>query len=99
VPVYRVYLFSDTNQLLGSNVPQQKYTWSAEAIGIEKSWGIVAPVPHGFEVRLTQHPPFSSFQKYSQSTGYLGPNGPWGRYSTVSVRKYFGYHGSNGRPE
>jgi len=98
VPVYTLYIFSDATLLLGNNIPQQKYTWSADAIGVEKSFGVVAPIPHGFEVRITQHPPFSSFQQYKQSTGYLGPNGPWGRYTTVGVRKYFGYHGSDGAP-
>lgn len=99
VPIYTLYIFSDASLLLGNNIPQQKYTWSADAIGVEKSFGLVAPIPHGFEVRITQHPPFTSFQQFKQSTGYISPNGPWGRFTTVGVRKYFGYHGSDGGPQ
>jgi hypothetical protein len=93
-----VYFFSNANLLLGNNIPQQKYTWSPQAIGMEKSWGLVAPAPHGFEVRITQHPPFSSFEKLNQTNGFIGANGPWGRYNVVGVRKYFGYHGG-GSPQ
>jgi len=31
----------------------------------------------------------------SGNAAYLGPNGPWGRYTSVAVRKYFGYRGSS----
>lgn len=99
VQLNSVYLFSDASLLLGNNVPKQNYTWSADAIGLDKSWGLVIALPRGFEVRVTQHPPFSAYQRYNQSSGYIGPNGPWGRFSTVGVRKYFGYHGLNGGPE
>ena len=46
----------------------------------------------GFEMRVTQHFLFTRFGARDRNLGPadLGPNGPWGRYNTVGVRKYFG---------
>jgi hypothetical protein len=91
----KVYLFGDPNFLFGDNLPQQKYTWSPAAIGWERSWGIAVNLPKGVEIRFTQHLLFGEFRGYAKSPAYLGPNGPWGRYTIVGVRKYFGYRHEN----
>ena len=46
----------------------------------------------GFEMRVTQHFLFSRFGARDRNLGPadLGPNGPWGRYNMIGVRKYFG---------
>jgi hypothetical protein len=46
----------------------------------------------GFEMRVTQHFLFDRFGARDRNLGSadLGPNGPWGRYNAIGVRKYFG---------
>jgi hypothetical protein len=46
----------------------------------------------GFEMRVTQHFLFDRFGVRDRYLGQadLGANGPWGRYNTIGVRKYFG---------
>jgi hypothetical protein len=96
IPVLnRTYFFGDPNFLFGDNLPQKKYTWSAAPIGWERSWGAAVSLPKGFEARITQHFLFDQFKKYGGNGAYIGSNGPWGRYNSVGVRKYFGYRGSS----
>jgi len=78
--------------LFGKNIPQTLYTWSFDAIGIEHSWGVGVYMAKGFEFRFTQHFLFDRLGARSQNLGPadLGPNGPWGRYTAIGVRKYFG---------
>jgi hypothetical protein len=98
VPILKtIYVFGNPSFLFGNNLPQEKYTWSAQPIGWERSWGAVLPLPKGFEFRVTDHFLFGTFRTYSGNAAYIGPNGPWGRYNSVGVRKYFGYH--SGSPE
>ena len=78
--------------LFGKNIPQTLYTWSFDAIGIENSWGVGVYIDKGFEFRFTQH---FLFDRLGSRDRYLGPadlgnNGPWGRYNSIGVRKYFG---------
>ena len=91
----RFYGFADSSFLFGNNLPQKKYTWSAKGIGWEREWGLAATLPKGFEARVLLHYLFKQFQSYSQSSAYIDSNGPWGRYTSVAVRKYFGYRGSS----
>jgi hypothetical protein len=86
----RVKIFYDGTFIFGRNVPQHLYTWSMDGIGWERSWGGDIYLGRRFDLRLTQHFLIQQFGSYSNSPGYLGPNGPWGRYFTVGVRKYFG---------
>jgi hypothetical protein len=88
----RIFFFGEPKFLFGKNVPQALYTWSPDAIGVERSWGGGAYLGHGFELRITQHSLFQRFGARDTNLGPadLGPNGPWGRYNTVGVRKYFG---------
>lgn len=88
----RFMLFGEPRFLFGKNVPQNLYTWSFDSIGIERSWGAAIYLGRGFEARVTQHFPFDRTGSRDRYLGPadLGPNGPWGRYNTIGVRKYFG---------
>jgi hypothetical protein len=88
----RFMLFGEPRFLFGKNVPQALYTWSFDAIGIEHSWGAGVYMGKGFEMRVTQHFLFDRLGARDRNLGAadLGPNGPWGRYNTIGVRKYFG---------
>ena len=57
--------------------------------------GTISPTIYlgkGFEARVTQHFLFDRFGARDANLGAadLGPNGPWGRYDAIGVRKYFG---------
>jgi len=88
----RFMLFGEPSFLFGKSIPKTLYTWSPDAIGIEHSWGLGVYIAKGFEFRVTQH---FLFDRLGARDKYLGPadlgnNGPWGRYNTIGVRKYFG---------
>src|ERR1700730_11257673 len=88
----RFMLFGEPRFLFGRNVPQNLYTWSFDAIGVEHSWGAAIYLGKGFEMRVTQHFLFDRFGARDRNLGAadLGANGPWGRYNMIGVRKYFG---------
>ena len=88
----RFMLFGEPSFLFGRNVPQTLYTWSFDAIGVEHSWGAAIYLGKGFEARVTQHFLFDRLGARDRNLGAadLGPNGPWGRYNAIGVRKYFG---------
>ena len=91
-PFRRFMLFGEPRFLFGKNVPQNLYTWSFDAIGIEHQWGAAIYLGKGFEMRVTQHFLFDRLGARDRNLGVadLGPNGPWGRYNAIGVRKYFG---------
>ena len=91
-PFRRFMLFGEPAFLFGRNVPQTLYTWSFDAIGVEHSWGAAIYLGKGFEARVTQHFLFDRFGSRDANLGAadLGPNGPWGRYNAIGIRKYFG---------
>jgi len=88
----RFFIFGEPQFLFGRNLPQTLYTWSVDAIGMERTWGAGIYMGKGFEARVTQHFLFSRFGARDRNLGSadLGPNGPWGRYNMIGVRKYFG---------
>jgi len=88
----RFMLFGEPSFLFGKNIPHTLYTWSPDAIGIEHSWGLGVYLGRGFEFRVTQHFLFDRLGARDTNLGKadLGDNGPWGRYNTIGVRKYFG---------
>src|SRR5579872_717544 len=91
-PLRRFMVYGAPTFLFGKNVPQALYTWSPDAIGVEHSWGAGIYLNKGFEFRVTQHFLFDRLGARDTYLGIadLGNNGPWGRYMTVGVRKYFG---------
>ena len=88
----RFMLWGQPSFLFGKNIPRTLYTWSFDAIGIEHSWGIGIYLAKGFEFRVTQHFQFDRLGSRDANLGPadLGSNGPWGRYNSIGVRKYFG---------
>jgi hypothetical protein len=88
----RFMLFGEPRFLFGKNIPQTLYTWSFDAIGVEHSWGAAIYLGKGFDIRVTQHFLFDRFGSRDRNLGAadLGPNGPWGRYNAIGVRKSFG---------
>ncbi len=91
-PLRRFMVFGQPSFLFGKNIPQTLYTWSFDAIGIEHSWGGAIYLGKGFELRVTQHFLFDRLGARNTNLGAadLGPNGPWGRYNAIGVRKTFG---------
>ena len=88
----RLMFFYDPNFLFGKTLPQTLYTWSWSGIGMEYKWGVGVDLPKRFQFRFTQHPNIQRFGSRDQPLGpaWLGPNGPWGQYNTIGIRKYFG---------
>jgi hypothetical protein len=90
-PLQRLYLFFEPRGYFGKNVPQYYYSGSAEPILYERSIGVAIELPKDFELRWWQH----QNKWLGRNANYLGPadlgaNGPYGLYSAVSVRWYFG---------
>jgi len=88
--VRRVRIFWNPTFVFGKNVPQYLYTWSFQGIGWERQWGASVYLGRRFDLRVTQQNLFERFSSRPLGPAYLGPNGPWGRFFTVGVRKYFG---------
>jgi hypothetical protein len=91
-PLRRFMVFGAQDFLFGKNLPKTLYTWSPDAIGVEHSWGAGVYIGDGFEFRITQHFLFDRLGARDKNLGSadFGPNGPWGRYFAVGMRKYFG---------
>jgi hypothetical protein len=88
------FLFFTPTFSFGNNVPQFKYTVSMAAIAYERSVGIGIELPRNFEFRLTQHQ-VDWLGKYRKNVGPADLNtaGPYGLYTTVGARWYFGGYG------
>ncbi|GAC1618277.1 MAG: hypothetical protein PVS2B2_13050 [Candidatus Acidiferrum sp.] len=86
-----LFFFFEPKVSFGNNIPQLSYTASAEPIAFDRSIGAGIELPHNFELRVTQH----QVRYLGRYKGNLGPadlhtSGPYGLYTTVSVRWYFG---------
>jgi hypothetical protein len=78
----------------GNNVPQFKYTASMAAIAYERSVGLGIELPKNFEFRLTQHQvDWLGRYKHGVGPADLGTAGPYGLYTTIGARWYFGGYG------
>ena len=86
----RIKIWWDPTLAFGKNVPQYLYTWSWQGIGMENQWGGDFYLGRRFDFRLTQQFLFTRFGSRPLGPAYLGPNGPWGRFFTIGVRKSFG---------
>ena len=92
-----VFVFISPTFSFGNNVPQFKYTASMDAIAFERAVGVGIELPKNFEVRVTQHQ-VDWLGKYRSPLGGasgvdLGTSGPYGLYSTIAARWYFGGYG------
>ena len=86
----RIKIYWNPTFVFGKNVPQYLYTWSWQGIGWERQWGADVYLGRRFDLRFTQQNLFERFSSRPLGPAYLGPNGPWGRFFTIGVRKSFG---------
>jgi hypothetical protein len=94
----RIFLFFEPKMSFGNNIPQVSYQASMEPIAYDRSIGMGFQMPHGLELRVTQH----QVDYLGRYAGYLGPadlktTGPYGMYATVGVRWSFGGYAQAGR--
>jgi hypothetical protein len=89
-----VFLFFNPTFSFGNNVPQFKYTASMAGIAFERAVGFGIELPKNFEFRVTQHQ-VDWLGKYNNNVGLadLGTSGPYGLYTTIGARWYFGGYG------
>lgn len=89
-----LFVFFTPTFSFGNNVPQFKYTASMTGIAFERAVGVGFELPKNFEFRVTQHQ-VDWLGKYSHNVGLadLGTAGPYGLYTTIGARWYFGGYG------
>jgi hypothetical protein len=93
-----LFVFWTPTFSFGSNVPQYKYSASMAGIAYERAVGIGFELPKNFEVRVEQHQ-VDWLGKFKGTVGAaypgldLGTAGPYGLYSTIGARWYFGGYG------
>jgi hypothetical protein len=89
-----LFVFFTPTFSFGNNVPQFKYTASISGIAFERAVGFGIELPKNFEFRVTQHQ-VDWLGKYNHGVGLadLGTAGPYGLYSTIGARWYFGGYG------
>ena len=89
-----VFVFFTPMFSFGNNVPQFKYTASMSGIAFERAVGVAVELPKNFEIRVTQHQ-VDWLGKYKNNVGLadLSTSGPYGLYSTIGARWYFGGYG------
>lgn len=89
-----VFVFLTPNFSFGNNVPQFKYTGSMAGIAFDRAVGFGIELPKNFEFRVTQHQ-VDWLGKYNNNVGLadLGTAGPYGLYTTIGGRWYFGGYG------
>jgi hypothetical protein len=90
-PIKNVFFFVEPHTYFGRNLPQVRYTLSMDPILLERSIGVGFKLPKDFELRLWQHRNYwlGHYGQYLGSVD-LGRNGPYGLYSALSVRWYYG---------
>jgi len=94
-----LFLFFEPRFSFGRNIPQVSYEESMEPIAYDRSIGAGYRLPRNFELRLTQHQ-VDYLGRYSRLLGPadLRTTGPYGLYTTVSLRWTFGGYGQGGSP-
>jgi hypothetical protein len=98
-PARHFFFFFEPKFSFGRNIPRLRYAPSMEPIAYDRSVGIGFELPRNFELRLTQHQ-VDYLGRYAKilGTADLRTNGPYGLYSTFSVRWSFGGYGRTGAP-
>lgn len=98
-PARHLFFFLEPRFSFGRNIPQVSYEESMEPIAYDRSLGAGFQLPRNLQLRVTQHQ-VDYLGRYSRSLGSadLRTTGPYGLYTTVSVRWTFGGYGSNGTP-
>ena len=96
-PFRHLFLFFEPRFSFGRNIPQVSYEESMEPIAYDRAIGASFELPKNLQLRVTQHQ-VDYLGRYSNSLGPadLHTTGPYGLYTTVSVRWSFGGYGRNG---
>jgi len=96
-PLKHLFLFATPKFFAGDNVPGLQYTASHSGILWEEALGAGVTLPYQLELRLTHHRTHL-MGRYSGTPNALiaRPDGPYGLYTTVGVRWYFGGYGRSG---
>jgi hypothetical protein len=90
-PLKRLFVFVSPRSFFGDNLPQTRYSMSLDAIGLEREYGLIYVLPHGFEAVLTQHAKMYWFGKYQKSLGAADlNNSPYGQFNSIGLRWKFG---------
>lgn len=94
-----LFFFFEPRFSFGRNIPQLSYEESMEPIAYDRAIGVGFQLPRNLELRLTQHQ-VDYLGRYGHLLGPadLRTTGPYGLYTTVSVRWTFGGYGRNGAP-
>ena len=94
-----LFFFFEPRFSFGRNIPQLSYQASMEPMAYDRALGAAIEFPKNFQLRVTQHQ-VDYLGRYSHSLGPadLHTTGPYGLYTTVSVRWSFGGYGRNGAP-
>lgn len=98
-PMRHLFFFFEPRFSFGRNIPQVSYEESMEPISYDRAIGAAFELPRNLQLRLTQH----QVDYLGRYGNFLGPadlhtTGPYGLYTTVSVRWSFGGYGRNGAP-
>jgi len=98
-PFRHLFLFFEPRFSFGRNIPQLSYQASMEPMAYDRAVGAAFELPRNFQLRVTQH----QVDYLGRYSGSLGPadlhtTGPYGLYTTVSVRWTFGGYGRYGAP-
>src|SRR5713226_10716041 len=98
-PARHIFFFFEPRISFGRNIPQLTYASSMEPIAYDRSIGVGFQLPRNFELRATQHQ-VDYLGRYGRPLGTadLRTTGPYGLYSTFSVRWSFGGYGRQGAP-
>jgi hypothetical protein len=98
-PARHLFLFFEPKFSFGKNIPQVSYLASMEPMAYDRSIGVGFQLPKNFELRATQHQ-VDYLGRYGKPLGPadLRTDGPYGLYSTFSVRWTFGGYGHAGAP-
>lgn len=98
-PLRHVFFFFEPRFSFGRNIPQVSYEESMEPIAYDRAIGAAFELPRNLQLRVTQH----QVDYLGRYGSFLGPadlrtTGPYGLYTTLSVRWSFGGYGRNGAP-
>ena len=98
-PARHLFFFFEPKFSFGRNIPQLSYQASMEPMAYDRALGAAFELPRNFQLRVTQHQ-VDFLGRYSDSLGPadLHTTGPYGLYTTISVRWSFGGYGRNGAP-
>ncbi|HEV2196739.1 MAG TPA: hypothetical protein VGR55_14240 [Candidatus Acidoferrum sp.] len=98
-PLRHLFFFFEPRFSFGRNIPQLSYQASMEPMAYDRALGAAFELPRNLQLRVTQHQ-VDYLGRYGGSLGSadLHTTGPYGLYTTVSVRWTFGGYGRNGAP-